>query len=103
MLMNAAEYLIILYLFIGCGKLFAVDGNWKLCYPICMYRVPKEMSGFDGALQYVDSCPNEPTTGMAFCGELCQDAWKKGIPCTLQEFLKFSLEGLCTFLLSHAK
>ena len=91
--MNAAEYLIILYLFIGCGKLFAVDGNWKLCYPICMYRVPKEMSGFDGALQYVDSCPNEPATGMAFCGELCQDAGKK----------EFSLEGLCTFLLSHAK
>ena len=82
-----------LFNFVGCGKLFAVDGNWKLCYPVCKYRVTKEISGFNGSLQYVDSCPNEPAAGMAFCGEHCEDARKKSIPCKLKDFLKFSFKS----------
>ena len=74
-------------LYVGCGKLFSVDGNWKLCYPICMYHVPKEISGFNGALQYVDSCPNQPVAGMAFCEKHCE------IPCMLQEFQEYSRKG----------
>ena len=66
---------------LGCGKLFSIDGNWKLCYPICMFRVPKEVSGFDGALQYADSCPNQPIAGMAFCKKHCKMARSQGIAC----------------------
>ena len=77
-------------LIIGCGALFAMDGNWKLCYPICMFKVKKEISGFDGALQYVDSCPNSPVTAMAFCTEHCQKAQDLGIPCKLKDFLCYS-------------
>ena len=55
------------FLHTGCGRLFSIDGNWKLSYPICMYRVPKEITGFEGNLKYVDSCPNSPMHGMAFC------------------------------------
>ena len=73
--------------------MFAVDGNWKLCYPICMFSVPKEISGFEGALKYVDSCPNQPAVGMAFCEEHCRAADKQGIPCGLQEFRKYSIKG----------
>ena len=83
-------------IFIGCGRLFAIDGNWKLCYPICMYDVPKEVSGFDGELQYVSSCPNQPAFEMAFCDEHCKVASAQGIPCGLREFRKYSLKGLCS-------
>ena len=53
-----------------------------------MYRVPKEISGFDGALKYVDSCPNQPVAGMAFCEHHCSVATAKNIPCPLREFLQ---------------
>ena len=80
--------------------MFAVDGNWKLCYPICMYSVPKEVSGFSGALQYVDSCPNEPSAGMAFCDEHCKAADEEGIPCRLREFLRYSSKGYTSITIS---
>ena len=32
---------------IGCGSLYSIDGNWKICYPHCMWRVPSEVSGFE--------------------------------------------------------
>ncbi len=51
-----------------------------------MYRVPKDISGFNGALKYVDACPNQPETGMAFCVDHCKIAAEKGIACTLREF-----------------
>ena len=51
-----------------------------------MYRVPKDISGFRGALKYVDSCPNQPEIGMAFCADHCKTAAEKGIPYTLREF-----------------
>ena len=57
-----------------------------------MYRVSKEVSGFDGALQYVDSCPNEPAVGMAFCEKYCKAAEDK-IPIRLREFLRYSSKG----------
>ena len=80
--------LLLLFALTGCGKLFSIDGNWKLSYPICMYRVPKQISGFDGALKYVDSCPNQPAPWMAFCEHHCSVATTKGVPCPLREFLQ---------------
>lgn len=74
----------------GCGKLYVMDGNWKLCYPICMYRVPKEILGFNGALKYVDSCPNQPEPHMAFCHDHCRVASVKRIPTRLKEYLKYA-------------
>lgn len=67
-----------------------IDGNWKLCYPICMFRVEKEISGFTGALNYVDSCPNQPVPRMAFCEKHCVVAKQDNIPCGLHEFLRYS-------------
>lgn len=58
-----------------------------------MYRVSKEVAGFDGALKYVDSCPNQPAEGMAFCEEHCKAADAQGIPCSLKEFRKYSIKG----------
>ena len=49
-----------------------------------MYCVPKEVFGFDGALQYVDSCPNEPAVGMAFREKHCKAAEEDKIPIRLR-------------------
>ena len=73
---------------LGCGTLFSIDGNWKLRYPTCMYNVPRiGVPGFGGALRYVDSCPNQPMHGMAFCVDHCHIAEGEGIQCALREFL----------------
>ena len=72
-----------------------MDGNWKLCYPICTFKVKKEVTGFDGALKYVDSCPNQPESGMAFCTEHYKKADSLEIPTKLREFLKSKM--VCVF------
>ena len=59
-------------------------------YPVCMYNVPKEVSGFSGQLSYVDTCPNQPQHGKAFCYVHCEEAEKKGIPTDLRAFKKWS-------------
>ena len=74
---------------LGCGTLFSIDGNWKLCYPVCMYRVPKEVAGFEGKLSYVDTCPNGPLPGKAFCAHHCRLAEREGTPTGLRDFLRF--------------
>ncbi|XP_065896620.1 uncharacterized protein [Dysidea avara] len=73
----------------GCGKLYSFDGNWKLRYPVCMYRVPKEVTGFSRRLRYVDTCPNEPKFGHAFCEIHCTEAEKSNIPSKLREYLRY--------------
>ena len=73
----------------GCGTLWSVDGLWKLVYPVCMYRVPKEITGFSGQLKYVDTCPGQPMHGKAFCEEHCRVAAEKEIPSGLRDFLKY--------------
>ena len=73
----------------GCGTLFSTDGNWKLNYPICMYQAPKDVSGFDGKLNYISSCSNGPLPGKAFCLHHCAVVEKEGIPTGLREFLQF--------------
>ena len=65
-----------------------------------MYHVPKEISGFNGALQYVDSCPNQPIAGMAFCEKHYTIASSQGISCKLQEFQKYSRKGtICSYVI----
>ena len=73
----------------GCGTLFSIDGNWKLNYPICMYQAPKDVSGFDGKLNYISSCSNGPLPGKAFCLHHCAVVEKEGVPTGLREFLQF--------------
>ena len=76
---------------LGCGTLFSIDGNWKLCYPVCTYRVPKEVAGFEGKLSYVDTCPNGPLPGKAFCTHHCHLAEREGwdTDWTARGFLRF--------------
>ena len=55
-----------------------------------MWRVPSEVSGFEGKLKYVDSCPNEPQPNKAFCHQHCEEAAAKGIPSGLKEFKSYN-------------
>ena len=75
---------------VGCGTLWSCDGNWKLVYPVCMFNVPKEVSGFSGQLRYVDTCPNQPEPGKAFCSMHCSLAEKDGIPTGLRAYKSWS-------------
>ena len=82
-------YALILWIchYTGCGTLFSTDGNWKLNYH--MYQAPKDVSGFDGKLNYISSCSNGPLPGKAFCLHHCAVVEKEGIPTGLREFLQF--------------
>ena len=51
-----------------------------------MWKVPSQVSGFNGQLKYVDSCPNEPVPAKAFCYQHREEAEKQGIPTNLHEY-----------------
>jgi len=51
--------------------------------------VPKEVAGFSGQLKYVDTCPNEPIYGKAFCSHHCLEAEAEHIPTKLRDYLKY--------------
>uniref|UniRef100_A0A1X7V1C7 CxC5 like cysteine cluster associated with KDZ domain-containing protein n=1 Tax=Amphimedon queenslandica TaxID=400682 RepID=A0A1X7V1C7_AMPQE len=73
----------------GCGNLGSCDGNWKLSYPICMFDIQKEISGFSGQLNYVSTCPEQPEHEQAFCKEHINKAQSLNIPTTLKEYKEY--------------
>lgn len=54
-----------------------------------MYRVPKQVKGFSDKLNYVDTCPNSPVRGLAFCKEHSDLMESNGVPTKLKEFLEY--------------
>jgi hypothetical protein len=73
--------------FVGCGKLYVADGNWKLRYAHCMWKVPVSIPGF-GQINYPSICPLSPKRGHAFCEKHCIKAGQLGYPTELKEFYK---------------
>ena len=69
--------------------IYSIDGNWKVCYPLCMMQVRMDIQGFQGECKYVDHCPNEPEPGKALCYQHCMEANEKGISCDLKDYVKF--------------
>ena len=51
----------------GCGLLYVVDSNWKLCYAHCMFPVHVEILGYEGEINHPDVCPRNPEYQSAFC------------------------------------
>lgn len=49
----------------GCGIMYMADGNWKLKYPHCMWKVPITVEGFN-QVNYPDICPFSPERGQGF-------------------------------------
>jgi hypothetical protein len=85
--MHALMLMHLIDISVGCGTLWAIDGNWKLSYPICMYEEAKY--AFAGKLKYTSSCPHQPMHGMAFCTDHCATAKNLGIPIELRAYLKY--------------
>ena len=75
-------------IFLGCGGLYVADGNWKLKYAHCVWKVPIQVEGFHKAINYPDIWPRSPERGKAFCTHHCTMAAQAKIPCRLHEFLK---------------
>ncbi|CAB4000439.1 Hypothetical predicted protein [Paramuricea clavata] len=61
----------------GCGKLYVADGNWKLRYAHCMWKVPVSVPGL-GNVNYPNICPLSPKRGHAFCDVHCDKAKSTG-------------------------
>lgn len=77
----------IIFVHIGCGKLYVADGNWKLRYAHCMWKVPIEIEGF-GKVNYPNVCPLSPKRGHAFCATHCEKAEMLGYPPKTKDFFK---------------
>ena len=75
---------------LGCGNLWAIDGNWKLRYPVCMFESPKQTLAFKNNLKYTNTCPNSPKYGMAFCEDHCRIMDANGIPINLKQYKEYS-------------
>ncbi|CAB3993607.1 Hypothetical predicted protein [Paramuricea clavata] len=70
-----------------CVALYVADGNWKLRYAHCMWKVPVVIEGF-GKINYPSVCPLTPVRGKAFCDAHVKVAEKQQIKTDLREFLK---------------
>ena len=70
----------------GCGLVWAVDGNWKLTFPVCMFPVKATHLGIHG-LHVPNVCPEQPSGNTPFCKEHLIVAQQRGYPCNVKEFL----------------
>lgn len=48
-----------------------------------------EIGGFSGQLKYIESCPNQPVPGKAFCTQHCTEAALNNIPTKRKEYVSF--------------
>ena len=63
------------------------DGNWKLRYAHCMWKVPVTVAGF-GKVNYPSICPLSPKRGHAFCEAHCKKAQAMGYGTGLKDLYK---------------
>jgi hypothetical protein len=68
--------------------LYVADGNWKLRYAHCMWKVPVSIDKF-GPISYPNICPLSPKRGQAFSESHCAKAYKLGVPAGLRDFYKY--------------
>ena len=71
----------------GCGRCYAVDGNWKLTFPHCMFPV-KTSIGLPG-VNFPDVCPQQPKGNHAFCSHHMVIAESRKYPTSVKEFLHY--------------
>ena len=70
----------------GCKWVIAMDGLWKLRYPICMWNT-KNSYPTDLQEYLPNACTNSPDNGKAFCALHCSVAKELGRPTKLNDFL----------------
>ncbi|XP_068759139.1 uncharacterized protein [Montipora capricornis] len=74
----------------GCGKLWVVDGQWKLMFAHCMMRRKNVIRGLP-LVNYPDVCTNSPQSGKAFCVEHMKFLNEKypDVPTDIHGFLRY--------------
>ena len=72
----------------GCDRCFSMDGNWKLCFPHCMYPVTAGVPGLP-TLNVPNICPSQLKQGSAFCEYHYEVAQKLNYPTHIKGFLRF--------------
>lgn len=70
----------------------AVDGNWKICFPHCMFPVKASVPGLKG-ITFPDVCPEQPKVNSIFCQAHLQVAQERQYPTDLRGFLKYCKIG----------
>lgn len=75
--------------FSGCGQLYVMDGNWKLCYAHCMFPVDVKIPGYEKEINYPKICPLSPKYKSAFCPRHHDIVEKTAIPTELKHFVLF--------------
>ena len=84
--------------FLGCGRCWTVDGNWKLCFTHCMYPVKVTISGL--SVNFPDVCTEEPINSKsAFCHHHHEVATHHSYPTDVRGFLKFCGTSSCNHYL----
>ena len=84
----------------GCGRVWSMDGLWKLAYPICMAVVEGEVS--DDLKEFIPNvCTNTPSYGKAFCEDHCKFVTDLRYQTNLREFLKSCSDGEVEIDLFH--
>ncbi|XP_070561869.1 uncharacterized protein [Ptychodera flava] len=68
----------------GCGKLYVLDGCWKLQFQHCLFQEEHDKAL---GITVPDVCTATPEYGKAFCVEHCLIMEKAGHPIRLREFL----------------
>jgi len=71
---------------VGCGLAWAVDGNWKLTFPVCMFPIRDTQPGMHG-LNAPNVCPDQPSGNAILCKEHLALAQQRGYPITVKAFL----------------
>lgn len=66
-----------------------IDGKQKIRYPMRMYPTLKSRAAFEGNLKYVDTCPNSPIYGKAFCQHHCETASADDLQADLRKALVY--------------
>lgn len=72
---------------LGCGQLYVMDGNWKLCYVHCMFPVDVKIPGYEKEINYPNICPLTPKHQSAFCPRHHNIVENKDIPTNVKQFL----------------
>ena len=72
----------------GCGHCWSMDGNWKLCFPYCMFPVSSSVPNLPN-VWFPNVCPEPLKPKSAFCIEHYSKAQTLGYPTDVKGFLSY--------------
>ena len=73
---------------VGCGHCWAMDGNWKLSFPHCMFPLTSHIPNLP-ALHFSNVCPRQLKPKSAFGIDHYSKAQSQGYPTDVKGFLTF--------------